>query len=135
MFVGAMLAAAFAGCSLPPSRAELDRLEAKLQAQEQRQSVPPNRFELHELRNGPVITTGLLDKQTGRVWMLAAQKGGGNSVGGFEPLQISTFTPQSGQYFGPYVPPTAPTPEIELPQGWHAKELAATITPDKEPKQ
>jgi hypothetical protein len=30
---------------------------------------PLHEFELHEVRNGPLITTALLDRRTGRVWI------------------------------------------------------------------
>lgn len=30
---------------------------------------PENEFELHEVRNGTLITTALLDRKTGRVWI------------------------------------------------------------------
>lgn len=139
MFLSATLVVAVCGCNLPASRADLERLEAQLQVQGQRSSAPESRFELHELRNGPVTTTGLLDKQTGRVWMLSAEKGSGTNVGDFEPVRIHTFPPNAAQYLGPYVPPTARALEVELPRGWTAKELTSasgvTVTPNKEGTQ
>jgi hypothetical protein len=119
------------GCSPPASRADLQRLEARLQAQEQKQATLQDRFVLHEVRSGPLITTGLLDKQTGRVWLLAAEKGRSDTVGGFEPMRINTFapTPSVKKYLGPFAPPTAQTLEVELPSGWTAKEIQAEAPP------
>jgi hypothetical protein len=42
--------------------------------------APHARYELHEVRNGMLTTTALLDNQTGRVWILAAVPGNGARV-------------------------------------------------------
>jgi hypothetical protein len=115
------LSFSISGCSSLASRADLERLEAKLQAQEQRSSAPASRFELHEVRNGTVVTTALLDNQTGRVWVVA-----GKQLDEFDPMPIVTFNPRLiGAGARRYAPPTAPTLETELPNGWTAEETAA----------
>lgn len=42
--------------------------------------APHARYELHEVRNGMLKSTALLDNQTGRVWILAAVPGKGDRV-------------------------------------------------------
>jgi hypothetical protein len=116
-----LLLLAFSACNFPASRADVERLEARLRAQEEKASVPWNRFELHEIRNGPVISTALLDKQTGRVWVVT-----GKQVDKFDPMPIVTFNPKfKTAGFTAFVPPAAPTLEIELPTGWTAAEIKA----------
>ncbi len=38
-------------------------------AQAPKKSVPADRYELHDLRNGNVATSALIDRQTGKVWV------------------------------------------------------------------
>ena len=45
--------------------------QQKEPAAEARQKIvkPEHEFELHQVRNGPLMTTALLDRKTGRVWI------------------------------------------------------------------
>ncbi len=55
-------------------------------AEQPRRAVLLDRYELHEIRNGNTISTALLDKQTGRIWV--AQAVGKDAIHVFMPIDV-----------------------------------------------
>jgi hypothetical protein len=46
----------------------------------------PDRYEIHDVRNGGLVTSVLLDKRTGRAWIMAQGEFGGRKYQSFEEI-------------------------------------------------
>ena len=102
----------FACREISPTSPQIDSTKQPL-ANNPSSKTYPDRYEIRDVRNGMFAGTVLLDKESGRVWIMAQSGTGSKSVQDFEeivvdPMPCSQSVPSGNGMCRPTIPGVTP---------------------------